>query len=182
MSKNMVKLSSMIFVIAVLICISCNSKRTIAKSKGNGYFESKEFSFSYPKEYVLDTIFQHSDVSKIEVHKKYAEGSSTIITWGNDHFPSTIDKLVTLLVYKEMQESHTFYDIMSIDSSDVIDGHPAFSIVSIYTNQGNDTIIKSRTGFTLKDSCNIIIEQYAKTSQEKEVENLSSIIKSFKVK
>lgn len=170
-------------LLSFCVLLSCSEKQNHSKLYEDNVFECKSFTFKYPKDYTIDTIFQDCGVTKISIFKRNSEGCTTNIIWGNDKFPGTITELVTLLVYKEMHEPHSYYNILNIDSISKYNGHPSYSIASVFADKGsNDTIIRCRIGILVNDTCHIIVEQSAKTTQEREVNKVSVITRSLNIK
>lgn len=149
-------------------------------------FECKLFSVSYPNGYYAKEEIDDSGSGSLYIGKDSADEDMTSIIWQSPGtFPSNVKDFVTLFTYKEMEDykaSNTFYDVILIDSTFTIDGYPTYTISSIFTEE-NDTIIQSRTGLIIPDKLNMIIIQRAEPNMSKEdVQKMTDIIQSMKIK
>ena len=100
-------------------------------------------------------------------------------------FPGSAEQFVGVITAEEIEDyesSHSFYDVLEIDSTFVIDGFPTYSISSIFTEDG-DTIIQSRTGIVCPNKFDMMIIQRANTSKsEEELQPMFGIISSIRFK
>jgi hypothetical protein len=178
-----------------LFLVSCNhsgktSQSTDNTSKGvnaqSKTYECDLFSLSYPNGYYAKEEIDDSGSGNLYIGKDSADEDMTSIIWQSPGtFPSNVKDFVTFITYKEIEDykaSNTFYDVMLVDSTYTIDGYPTYTISSIFT-EGNDTIIQSRTGLIIPDRFNMMIIQRAKSNMSKdEVEKITDIIQSIKIK
>ena len=152
----------------------------------NTKYESALFFLTYPKGYYIKDKGADGHLHTLLIGKDSLDKDITTIMWEIPNtFPGSLEDFVTIFVSEEMKEcekSNTFYDVMKIDSTYTIDGYPTYSITSIFS-EGKDSIIQSRTGLIIPQKCDMMIIQRANTKKSvDDVQKMSEIIQSIKIK
>ena len=173
--------------VCALMVAGCGSNNTeITESKSQTY-ECELFSLSYSEGYYLEEKPAAEDgFHTLIIGKDSLDENMTTIQWESPNtFPGTVKDFVTVFVYQEIndyEQSNTFYDVMTEDSTYKIDGHPTHSITSVFT-EGEDTIIQSRIGLIIPQKCDMMIVQRVNTRRpEDEVKAMGEIVNSIKFK
>ena len=183
----------LIYTLLVVTLCACNNKRAqkglepIDEEPQGQTYECELFSLSYPNGYyVKEDGPDESNPNALLIGKDSLDEDMTYIMWETPNsFPSSVKDFITLFTSKEIEEyeeAETFYDVIKMDSLYTIDGHPTYSISSIFT-EGEDTIIQSRIGLIIPGKCDMMIIQRAKTKKPlDEVQIMGDIIGSIKIK
>lgn len=193
--NNMGIRNYLVMTVLIMFLVSCNHNGKTSKSTDttsevvnaqSKTFECEQFSVSYPNGYYAKVGTDDTGSDKLFIGRDSTDIDMTSITWiSPGTFPGNVKDFVTFATYKEMEDyeaSNTFYDVMLVDSTYTIDGYPTYTISSIFT-EGNDTVIQSRTGLIIPDKLNMIIIQRTKTKQSMdEVQKMTDIIQSIKIK
>jgi hypothetical protein len=193
--NNMGIRNYLVMTVLIMFLVSCNHNGKTSKSTDttsevvnaqSKTFECEQFSVSYPNGYYAKEEIDDSGSGSLYIGKDSADEDMTSIIWQSPGtFPSNEHDFVTLFVSKEIEEykkDGMFYDVMTVDSTFTIDGYPTYSISSIFT-EGSDTIIQSRTGLIIPDKLNMMIVQRANTKRPmNEVQKMTVIIQSIKIK
>ena len=183
------------YVSLMLMVVSCSQSGKDQESNSNAKetvgshhetYESETFSLSYPNTFFIKEVLAQTGLQKIYICADSTDNDMTTILWESPGtFPSDSRDFVAIFISKEIdnfKDKNEFYDIMGMDSTFTINGFPAISINSIYT-EGTDTIIQSRTGLVLPNKLDLMIVQRANTKKSAdEVKLMTEIINSIRIK
>ena len=183
------------YVSLMLMVVSCSQSGKDQESNSNAKekvdshhktYESEAFSLSYPNTFFIKEVLAQTGLQKIYICADSTDNDMTTILWESPGtFPSDSRDFVAIFISKEIdnfKDKNEFYDIMGMDSTFTINGFPAISINSIYT-EGTDTIIQSRTGLVLPNKLDLMIVQRANTKKSAdEVKLMTEIINSIRIK
>ena len=183
------------YVSLMLMVVSCSQSGKDQESNSNAKekvdshhktYESEAFSLSYPNTFFIKEELAQTGLQKIYICADSTDNDMTTILWESPGtFPSDSRDFVAIFISKEIdnfKDKNEFYDIMGMDSTFTINGFPAISINSIYT-EGTDTIIQSRTGLVLPNKLDLMIVQRANTKKSAdEVKLMTEIINSIRIK
>ena len=176
-----------LFTMALCSCKNKEGKIEDSKDPSEQRYECGLFTLDYPNGYYIEEDnTPSSNFHVLSIGKDSLNKENTVIMWESPgSFPSNERDFVTIFASNEIDDykkSNTFYDIMELDSTFTIDGYPTYSIVSIF-EEGEDTIIQSRTGLIIPNKLDMMIVQKVNTKKsEDEVEAISGIIESIKIK
>lgn len=176
---------SIIFLFLFPCCNPHKEKKTSSNPQSQK-FECELFSVSIPSGYYYAEESKGNDFHKLIIGKDSLDADKTTIMWESSNiFPGSAEQFVGVITAEEIEDyesSHSFYDVLEIDSTFVIDGFPTYSISSIFTEDG-DTIIQSRTGIVCPNKFDMMIIQRANTSKsEEELQPMFGIISSIRFK
>lgn len=171
----------------IILLILCNIGVGLASTEESARkYENETFSLLLPSGYYVDEPSPEDDIYMINIYNDILDKNATTITWEvPGTFPGSVSDFVLLFTAKEIEEYETnnvFYNVLEIDSTYTVDKYPAYTTVSVY-EEGNDTIMQSRTGLIIPNKCDMMIIQRINTKKSfTEVQTLSRIIDSMKIK
>ena len=184
------KKGNFLFLICLFfVFVSCNNEKKQINSEETSnqqMYENSIFSLLIPDGYIYDESLEANGVNKLCIYRDSLEDFRTTIIWEvPGSFPKRVSDFVYLFTAKEIEEYESkkiFYDVMQVDSTYTIDNTPTYTTVSIF-QEGNDTIIQSRTGMIIPNKFDMMILQRVNTKQSsKDVEIQSHILQTIKLK
>ena len=170
----------------VLCALSCGNASQKDSDSQHKSYECDLFSVDIPEGYYCKEAYNGLGPNELIIGKDSLAPEKTIIMWSSENiFPGTAEQFVSVITSQEIESfesSNSFYDVMTTDSTFVIDGFPTFTISSIYTENG-DTIIQSRTGIVRPNEFYMMITQKCKANKsEQELRLMFDIPSSIKFK
>ena len=142
------------YVSLMLMVVSCSKSGKDQESISNAKeivdshhktYESEAFSLSYPNTFFIKEELAQTGLQKIYICADSTDNDMTTILWESPGtFPSDSRDFVTIFISKEIdnfKDKNEFYDIMGMDSTFTINGFPAISINSIYTDIQKELIL-----------------------------------------